>query len=203
MIIIVFIACTLSAFYLGFTTKAYFLNDHERTQKILYQIKNAPKTTLSNAQKTLLVQYRIRSILNTVVKLAEQGDLHAMWALYKAKQNKKLPYKDVSIHFPHDYLDGYDSYITVFGTHWPTEKWLNNLAQQKFWPAMVEKAKLLLQENNSQSNKTAVTLLEQIKNGMGYNFVESCRLLVPIFKKGIKGVPSNPEKYNYYAKFGY
>lgn len=203
MIITVFIVCILTAFYLGFTTKAYFLSDHEHTQKILHQIKNTPKTTLNNVQKTILAQHRIRSILKTVVELAEQGDSHAMWTLYKAKKCNKIYYKDISIHFPYDKLEGHKTFVIVFGTFWPTEQWLNKLVQQNYWSAMVEKARKLLKENNSHSNKKAVTLLEQIKNGMGYSFVESCKLLTPIFKNGITGVSANPSKYNHYASFGH
>lgn len=198
-----FILCIITAFYLGFKTKAYFLSNYEKTQHTLYLAKQFPKRVLKSAHQKLIAQYRTRKILPRVVELAEQGDTHSMWILYKAKKKQKVYYTDISLHYPFDNIEKPDSFITVFGTFWKTEEWLEKLVQASYWPAMIEKSRLLLKEGNLEKNKTAIFLLEQIKQGMGYNFVEACQILTPIFKEGITGVPANPKKYKYYAQFDY
>lgn len=190
------------AFFAGYKYKEHYLNDAEKTQALLLKIKKAPYTALTYTQKVLLAKYSLHKALPDIIKRAKQGETHEMWLLYRASKQGKLCFKYLHHHQCHPKVQNglINTSISVNSQSWPTDAWLEVLVQKNYWPAMVEKGQLLLQENNAESNKRATKLLEKIEYGMGGNFNIACPILADIFKNGINGVPADSEKHAYYAE---
>lgn len=193
----------LFSFFMGFKFKEFFLSDHERTQKLLLKIKQMPNYIVNQVEVTSLGKMSLHKALPNIVERAIKGSVYDRWILYKSSKKGQLDLNNLHYQECHPKIrnKAMSGSISISTSNWPLDKWLDDMVQKNWPPAIVEKGQLLLKENTPQSNKKAVELLEKIDRGLGGNFVISCPILAKIFNTGIKGVPANPKKHAYYTQF--